>query len=67
MNNRITAGELRALGLPVPDSIPDEAGVDRSTISWSIDGAHEEGDRVVVAATLHINVPFEWIHIRFVV
>ncbi len=64
----VTAGELRKIGMHIPDSIPDCAWVPR----WSFEPGEVEcgepdGDqgRVDMRVTMRFNMPFQWVEGRF--
>lgn len=65
----ITAGELRALGLAIPASIPDPGWVRRASIRWlpgkctSTAQDLREG-RFSISMQAEFTEPFEWISIR---
>lgn len=65
----VTAGELRSIGLPIPDSIPDVAyiphyGITAKLIRISGDDADGEFDAVVDVTFVE---PFRWISLKLVV
>lgn len=68
MTDLITAGELREMGLPIPESIPDCASIPRSAMKWTVvDAATTADDKTVV---LKLNVAFtanfEWVQLDIV-
>lgn len=68
MNDRITAGELRAMGLPIPSSIPDVAGIPRSALKMSVgEVTSMDGDKTFkVNIDVRFEANFEWISIDLV-
>lgn len=62
----ITAGEIRAMGWPVPEDIPDCAHTPRSSLRWKSGGAKmDESDpgKIVFSLGLEFTMPFQWISI----
>lgn len=64
--DRITAGELREQGWPVPETVPDVASVPRSAVRMKVSSvAADPADpsRAVITLTATLDAPFEWIFI----
>jgi hypothetical protein len=59
--DRITAGELRAMGLAVPDSIPDCGNVARSSMVIRQTGSELKGDVLNVGMSVTFTEPFQWV------
>lgn len=67
--NRVTAGELRTLGLRIPETIPDCAWVPRTSL---VIGEHRaivsaDGQRLDVEVDIGIGAPFRWVEAEFTV
>jgi len=65
----ITAGELKALGYPIPDDIPNCAWVPRTALKVTA-GKAEYGpdkDTVHFDMVLTLEVPFRWVEINFTI
>jgi hypothetical protein len=67
VTDRITAGELRALGVPVPESVPDVAGVPRNSTHVEMGDARMKGNTLKATLKYTITAPFEWIEVDFIV
>lgn len=61
----ITAGELRAMGVPVAEGIPDVGWVPRSAILVDLGRSKLEPDGVTLTMELGVTfrVPFRWISV----
>lgn len=61
----VTAGELRDMGLAVPQSIPDVAWVPRRSIEWGAgQGTFDEAtSRLTATITARFTEPFRYIKI----
>jgi hypothetical protein len=58
----IEAGELRAMGIQIPDNIPDCAWTERWSIQWnSAEVKEKEG---IVSCGITFTRPFRWISIN---
>ena len=56
-----TAGDLRSIGIAIPENIPDCAWIPRN--AWHINYHHAakiSADRVTIAYTVNITEPFRW-------
>lgn len=65
----ITAGELRSMGIPIPESIPDCGWVQRLSIEFK-PPSHVEADdegKVKFAFNVKIHEPFHWVTTTFTV
>jgi hypothetical protein len=64
----ITACELRAAGVPIPDSIPDCGWVLRTSIKWGVGPATAEDNSelgvVSVCISAEFTKPFTWIRLE---
>lgn len=62
----VSAGELRAMGIPVPDTIPDCATTKRSAIRMHVGPTTgDPGARTVnVRVDVAFDAPFEWIEMK---
>lgn len=68
MTDYVTAGELRALGIPIPERIPDVARVPRSAIRTEVEDAEEQGDGAIrITITYRFDATFEWIEASFTI
>jgi hypothetical protein len=65
--DRISAGELRAAGIEVPDNIPDVAGVPRSAVHFGKPDVTLEGDMAHISAPCTLSAPFKWISATFTI
>lgn len=63
MSNLISAGELRDLLCPIPDTIPDCATIPRSGIKLEVGEVTAEGDNLVVDFLYTFEEPFSWLEI----
>lgn len=61
MSDRVSAGELRAKGIPIPEDIPNCATVPRDACRWKIENAAGDGALLSMDLVLHIDAPFEWV------
>ena len=59
----LTAGQLRAMNVPVPDDIPDCGWVPRSAIVFESGSVDDDGFKMDVSFT----EPFKWFKFTFVV
>lgn len=59
--DRITAGELRAMGYPILDSIPDCGNIPRSSMTMRAAGGEAVGDKLMVDMEITFTEPFKWI------
>lgn len=67
-DDRITAGELRVMGIPVPSNIPDVASIPRSAMKMSVgEVTSMDGDKtVVVNVSIKFEANFEWIQLDLI-
>ena len=63
MDDRISAGELRNLLCPIPDTIPDCATSLRSGVSITFNDVTMEGDKLVADFLYTFSAPFEWLEV----
>lgn len=66
----ITAGELRAAGFPVLESIPDSAWVCRDSIKYTgVDVGVQEDDphAIKIRVGAEFTEPFNWVEIKMVI
>jgi hypothetical protein len=64
----ITAGELREVGIMVPDTIPDQAWIPRHAMMPHLAGVKsKDDDPSMVEAKIEIDltVPFRWVRVVF--
>lgn len=66
MTNRVSAGELRQLGLNVPDGVPDCATVRRSAIRMKVSDTQCSPSTISFGVDVEILDAFEWVEITFV-
>lgn len=67
-SDRITAGELRAVGWPIPPNIPDVATIPRSALRLTVGEAMEKEDGgIVINMVCHLDAKFEWISVTVVI
>lgn len=61
----ITAGELRALGVAVPDDVPDCGWVRRSAMRFHVGEASMDRDagRFSIGVVVELIEPFRWVSI----
>jgi hypothetical protein len=62
--DRLYAGELRAMGIPIDDSVPDCAHVAREACIFSIGDTNIEGDKIVMDYTITFTEPFKWVSVN---
>lgn len=67
MTDYVTAGELRALGVPIPERIPDAARVPRSAIKTEVGDVEEDGTAYTITITYKFDASFEWIEASFTI
>ena len=62
-SDRVSVGELRAMGFPVPDNIPDCATTLRSAINWQTIDAMSglDGKPIQIGISVTYGAPFEWV------
>lgn len=58
--DRITAGELRAMGYAIPASIPDCGNIPRNSMTMREVGSSAAGDTMTMAVEVTFNAPFTW-------
>lgn len=65
----ITAGELRAMGCTLPDTIPDCGWVPRSAmiVSTAVDKSRCDEQILAVDAKITLTEPFRWIEVPVIV
>ena len=63
----ITAGELRSMGFPIPDSVPDCAWVERGSFDIVPGGTAIDGDTITMEMSISFNQPFNWVEASFFV
>lgn len=61
---KITAGELREIGIPVPDTIPDVASIERAAVQIAPGDPVRDGDKIRMKLNVSFSKPFEWIDLR---
>lgn len=68
MTDRITACELREMGVPIPSSIPDCASIPRSAMKMSVgEVTSMNGEKTVVMnVDINFTASFEWIQLDLV-
>lgn len=61
----VTAGQLRAAGVEVPEGIPDVAWIPKYAMSFGPVRAFtsQEPDRIICTASVHFNEPFRWVDV----
>ena len=66
MNDRISAGELRSMGLDIVDSIPDCATIPRSSMKTKVGevGGDPENNLLTVDFQIEFEQPFEWVTVK---
>jgi hypothetical protein len=59
------AGELRAMGLGIPEGIPDCAWVPAASIQWVMDGIPESqpDGRFTIQASATFTEAFQWVRV----
>lgn len=63
-SDRITAGELRAMGFPIRDDVPDCATIRKGAWRVELDRAIPSPDRMLsVPASITFDEPFEWVQV----
>lgn len=67
-DDRITAGELRVMGIPVPSNIPDVASIPRRAMKMTVgEVTSMDGDKTaVVSISVKFEANFEWIQLDLV-
>lgn len=61
----VTAGELRAAGLDIPDTVPDTGWVPRSSIKTEVEDSETLEDGVVSFGLTHeFTQPFRWLRVE---
>ena len=67
----VTAGELRAMGIPIPERVPDVGWIPRTAMRWTgaAPGATTEEEKAQGILNLSLEVrftePFQWIDVEF--
>ena len=67
--DRITAGEIRALGIPVPDQVPDCGNISRAgfqaALGFAMSHAKLEasGHTMTMDMSIKFDEPFEWVDV----
>lgn len=61
----VTAGELRARGVPVPEDIPDVAWVPRASLVVKTGEAKmgDEPGKIVLSLAVEFTAPFRWLEL----
>lgn len=70
MDDRISAGELRAMGAKLPDSIPDVATVPRSALRFdhaNMTSFIDERGVLRMSVNVQVDAAFEWVEIDAVI
>lgn len=60
----ITAGELRAIGVPIPARIPDCGWIARAAMHVASDATVTSNGRLNVNMQVTFSAPFRWINIQ---
>lgn len=60
----MTAGELRAVGAKLPDTIPDCGWIPRHALRLGDCSATSDGKRVNVGVSFSVSAPFRWVEVR---
>lgn len=60
-SDRISAGELRALGVPISETVPDCATVERSAVHFHSKVAGATNDTLHLDVAVSFTRPFEWV------
>lgn len=64
----VTARELREIGLPIPEDIPDVAWCHRSALHVALNNVEDKGNGVVyLKFEMIFDQPLEWIQLDFTV
>jgi hypothetical protein len=63
----VTAGELRAMGVPVPEKIPDCGWVPTHAVRWGPPNASMEGDTVFVELGVSFLEDFRWVELTYTI
>lgn len=63
----ITAGELRGLGIRLPEDIPDVAWVPRIALVFKPGKGRVEGDKLLVDVGVEVLAPFRWVSVDLVI
>lgn len=66
IDDRISAGQLRALGCNIPKHVPDCASVPRAALVFGETVCRCDGDVLHCSLSIQINAPFEWVETEFV-
>lgn len=64
---RVTAEELRRLGFPVPDSIPDVGNVATESVVVTCKGEASSDSAINLKIGLEFLEPFEWVNMTMTV
>lgn len=65
--DRITAGELRAMGLPVPDDIPDCGNVARASLRVTLGPDKIEDGVLITNFAVTFTEPFTWVAVKITI
>jgi hypothetical protein len=60
---RISAGELRAIGLPIPDDVPDCAWIPRSAMLIEVTEVTAENGILTTHLVTRFSEPFKWVSV----
>lgn len=64
----VTAGELRRLGFPIPEGVPDVAWVPRMALLSAFHNAEAGPDGSMnLKFNVHFTQPFRWVQVDFTV
>jgi hypothetical protein len=55
-----TAGQLRRLGLDIPEGIPDRAWVPKAALKSRVTYAAYQGERIAISIAIDMVQPFRW-------
>lgn len=63
-DGRISAGDLRVMGVQLEDEIPDCATVDASAVTIALSESEVTKDAINIGYEVTITEPFEWVEVN---